>query len=912
LIAAAASMYFLVFAAPQPAGWTLRLVKADGRAVAYRVTAVGPATPAGRAGLHEDDLISIADVDRFVREQHVGVTYRFDVIHADTRQTRTLALGRKDWTYWRGTEGLRRLLWALGSMLYLAIAGTLLFFRPRDRAARWGALLFSQIGVLGLSAAGAPSLRFSPECAYVLRALPLPVGVLILVARSISVAVPAGAFGFLAVFPRPLGLSNQRWWPWWLLLLALAATICIDLDFLWLPVYAGSSRPDVPPFALAAGMALGVLFLLWALALLARNYRRIEQPNERRRLSLFAVGFTVSASTLAVTILFFTPWSPIEEILDKSYWPFASALLQVAAAACMAYAILRHRVFDIHVIVRLGLRYAAARGVLLSVVPVAVLVLALDVLVHRNQPVSDIAARRGWLYLALGAGALALHVKRKPWLDALDRRFFRERYDAYRLLAGVAEDVRRSSSFDEAGRHVIARIDEALHPESASLMVRHTGDAAYRSVASAGDPVPPIPASARLVGLARVLNKPIENSQSGTGWLQQQLPRGEVDLLRRRRVEWLFPVSLREGGTQAFLVLGPKRSEEPYSREDRTLLEAVTASLGLLLDRPAATPAGFTECSSCGTCYDPGSSRCAHDDGTLVKSPYSRTIAGRYRFDRRLGRGGMGVVYEAFDAELNRQVAVKVIRPDLIGSADAVARFRREARIAARLSHPSVVSVYDFGVADDDRAYLVMELLKGRSLREELRERGSLDSTRALPILRAVSDAVALAHARGLIHRDLKPENIFLARSEQGEVAKILDFGLVRPLNPGATDTVAGTLPGALIGTPAYMSPEQQRGEAPAESWDVWALAVVAFEMLTGTHPFGQVGQAGGLGRVDAAVAGDRRSDLWPARVPSPEPVALPATARAFFERALAADGSPRPGSARRLVEELETALQAG
>jgi len=200
--------------------------------------------------------------------------------------------------------------------------------------------------------------------------------------------------------------------------------------------------------------------------------------------------------------------------------------------------------------------------------------------------------------------------------------------------------------------------------------------------------------------------------------------------------------------------LSPSRTEaveEPYSREDRHLLEAVTASLGLLLDRPA--PAGFVECSTCGICYDLGATRCANDGGTLVKSPYPRTIAGRYRFDRRLGRGGMGVVYEAFDGELKRQVAVKVIRSDLMVSPDAFARFRREARTAARLAHPSVVNVYDFGVADDDRAYLVMELLKGRSLAKSCANGKGLDCETALDVLRGVSGAMALAHENGLLHR---------------------------------------------------------------------------------------------------------------------------------------------------------------
>jgi serine/threonine-protein kinase len=255
-------------------------------------------------------------------------------------------------------------------------------------------------------------------------------------------------------------------------------------------------------------------------------------------------------------------------------------------------------------------------------------------------------------------------------------------------------------------------------------------------------------------------------------------------------------------------------------------------------------------------------------------------------------------VYESFDTQLKRRVAVKVNRPDLMTSPDALARFRREATTAAGLCHPSVVNVHDYGVAADGRTYLVMELLKGRSLREELRERTTLDSETTLTILRSVSAAVALAHARGLLHRDLKPENIFLAESEHGQVAKILDFGLVKPLNPGSSDTVGNTLPGAAIGTPAYMSPEQRRGEMPDETWDVWALAVVAFEMLTGSHPFAFSAESPGTLAVCCSPD------------PSVEAPALSPSVQALFERAFALDSSRRPMSVHQLIEELEMALQ--
>jgi tRNA A-37 threonylcarbamoyl transferase component Bud32 len=493
------------------------------------------------------------------------------------------------------------------------------------------------------------------------------------------------------------------------------------------------------------------------------------------------------------------------------------------------------------------------------------------------------------------AAALALHVKRRPWMDALDRRFFRERYDAYRLLAGVADDVRQSASFDDAARQVMARIDDALHPARASVMVRAAGATFFESAASIGGSPPSVPAGAKLVALARLLGKPLENTPAGAGWLARQLPGIEMAFLRRARVEWLFPVSLRGTGAEAFLLLGPKRSEEPYSREDRQLLGAVAASLGLLLER--AFSSGFAECPACGSCYAAGTTSCARDLAPLVKSPYPRMLAGRYRFDRRLGSGGMGVVYEAFDAALKRQVAVKVIRPELLASPDALARFRREARIAARLSHPAVVNVHDFGVADDGRAYIVMERLEGHTLREEMRERGALDPGTALEILAGVAEALALAHEQGLVHRDLKPENVFIERSGQRVVARVLDFGLAKPLVPGATETVLPTIAGGLLGTPAYMSPEQLRGDPPSEGWDIWALTVVAFEMLAGTRPLAVSGHPTSPG----ASAGP---------VPTVAGVALAPPAREFFERAFAADSTRRPSSARQVVEELRAALQ--
>lgn len=258
----------------------------------------------------------------------------------------------------------------------------------------------------------------------------------------------------------------------------------------------------------------------------------------------------------------------------------------------------------------------------------------------------------------------------------------------------------------------------------------------------------------------------------------------------------------------------------------------------------------------------------------------------------------MGAVYEATDIALERRVAVKVVREDLVGSAEAAERFRREARAAASFAHPNVVTIYDFGLVNDSRAFLVMELLEGCTLRELLLREKALTPQRTLGILRDVCAAGESAHRRKLIHRDLKPENIFLARQESGEVAKVLDFGIAKFL-PSATKDTTDTGATVVLGTLPYASPEQLRGEPVQAFWDLWALGVVAYEMLTGARPF-----AGSYpSEWHVAILSGR---VTPISVHAPD---APASWQDFFERALALDPSQRPDSATSFFSELEQAL---
>jgi serine/threonine-protein kinase len=212
---------------------------------------------------------------------------------------------------------------------------------------------------------------------------------------------------------------------------------------------------------------------------------------------------------------------------------------------------------------------------------------------------------------------------------------------------------------------------------------------------------------------------------------------------------------------------------------------------------------------------------------------------GQYRLGRRLGGGGMGEVYLAEHVLLRRPCAVKLIRPEKAGDPAALARFEREVRATATLTHPNTVQVFDYGHAEDGTFYYVMEYLPGMSLEEMVARHGPLPAGRAVHFLRQVCGSLAEAHAIGLVHRDLKPANVIVGeRGGVRDVAKLLDFGLVRTIDPPAADDRL-TRDGAVAGTPAFMSPEQADGEAELDGRsDLYSLGAVAYFLLTGRPPF--------------------------------------------------------------------------
>jgi len=216
-----------------------------------------------------------------------------------------------------------------------------------------------------------------------------------------------------------------------------------------------------------------------------------------------------------------------------------------------------------------------------------------------------------------------------------------------------------------------------------------------------------------------------------------------------------------------------------------------------------------------------------------------RTIAGRYNILRRLGEGGMGVVYSAMDTRLEKQVAIKVLKEDFAHRSDVVARFTQEAKSAARIKHENVLDVTDYGATEDGSFYIAMELLVGTDLADVLQKEGAIELHRALNVAIQVTRALGAAHGKGIVHRDLKPENVFLVRADDGrEVVKIVDFGIAQMKDMTGQGGKKLTQTGMIFGTPEYMSPEQAKGAAIDHRVDIYAVGVILYEMAAGRTPF--------------------------------------------------------------------------
>ena len=293
-------------------------------------------------------------------------------------------------------------------------------------------------------------------------------------------------------------------------------------------------------------------------------------------------------------------------------------------------------------------------------------------------------------------------------------------------------------------------------------------------------------------------------------------------------------------------------------------------------------------------------------DGTVLEKTsdqlVGQTLAGKYRIEELINEGGMGAVYRGTHTLMDKTVAVKVLHPALAADDKIVARFSREARAASRISHPHALNVTDFGESENGIVFLVMEYLRGRTLKEVIRGEGPMPLARVLEIVKQVSAALDAAHAQGVVHRDLKSDNIMLEDVGDGDWAKVLDFGIAKiQEDVGSTDP-ALTAANMIIGTPQYMSPEQcsQASEIDSRS-DIYSLGVILYEMLAGHVPF--------TGESPTAIMMKHLQEPPPSILE--ERADLPAGVGRVIARAMAKRPEDRYQSAGELAETLSLAAEA-
>src|SRR4051794_9754522 len=311
-------------------------------------------------------------------------------------------------------------------------------------------------------------------------------------------------------------------------------------------------------------------------------------------------------------------------------------------------------------------------------------------------------------------------------------------------------------------------------------------------------------------------------------------------------------------------------------------------------------------CPVCGNEYSNTSTLCPIDGAGLqtTDDPHiGEILAEKYLIEELIKTGGMGSVYRGKHVLMDKRVAIKMLRPSLAVDDAVVARFSREAKAASRISHPHAINVTDFGESENGIVYLVMEYLRGRTLKDIVRSEGPMPLARVVEIVRQVSGALEAAHEQGVVHRDLKSDNIMLEEATGGgDWAKVLDFGIakIKQTEQSVHETDPGlTSPNLIIGTPQYMSPEQcsQASDIDARS-DLYSFGVIVYEMLAGHVPF----------------SGDSPTAIMMKHLQEPPPSILeergdlPASVGRVIAQALAKRPEDRYGKAGELYDALNTA----
>jgi serine phosphatase RsbU (regulator of sigma subunit) len=523
-----------------------RIVSVDGRAVQNAIELAG-----ALSNTTFDHAVSIV-VLRGGQEVHLQLTLNEMLIHA-----------------WTSKEYLGWWVEVAVSLIQLLVGLLVLFKRPRDLTAVAAGIFLCGLGTGNF-------LFVSPNAAVVWRNLPVAIQWLIF---PVVILSPGGfpiapALLFSLSFPKPL--LHHRW-AWMVLAVLTAPLLGFATTFNYIVLFAPKRAVGAFPGWLGAIIVINFLVaFLASLVICAVNYLRLREVNERRRIRLVVFGLLLFFVNLLASILF--------SLSQKTFWlstifisPLVFGLSQVPFTICVAYAVLKQRLFQISFIVRQSLQYAAARGALLIPIPILAGILIFDLIAHKDQPFGVLFSARGWAYGLLGVAGVIAHKKQLQWMEALDRAFFRSAYDSRVILHDLAEKTRTVGDRRQLAMLLERHVSEALHPKTFASYFE-SGDGQLAAISGALSTAPKtLAASAPVFAELAHYGKPLEVP---AGFARAEA----LALLAPLAPECLVPILGHDNNLIAMLVLGQRLSEEPYSGEDKQLLDLVAAHAGIALE----------------------------------------------------------------------------------------------------------------------------------------------------------------------------------------------------------------------------------------------------------------------------------------------------------------------------------------
>ena len=632
-------------------------------------------------------------------------------------------------------------------------------------------------------------------------------------------------------------------------------------------------------------LAILILSALAVLALRARD----AKADESRRAVLFIGGIVVGAGPIFLNALIELSWAPAQQFGDEH----RDALAVIVYASILSipfsttYAVLSRRALDIRVVVRASYQRLLTRRLLAVVgaVPLAALVWLLAS--QPSRTVADVMSEPLALLLVMAAGiaGLAAGVRRRL-LTYVDAWVDPESEEQRAVLAAASGTLAQATSAAQVDEVVVSAVRRAGAAPATLLVATGVADEHAHHFTAPHAGMAPLARTSALVHVLESTREPLPvDPDDGTSAFEF-LPGDDAEWVLAAAAAVVAPVVGPGSEINGVMVVG-RRFDDRRVTVDHTFLAALAATAGLALDRlrllqapdgGAADPRSARECPVCGIVEPADHERRCQCGVAYDEAPTPAFLAGKFRVDRRLGAGGMGVVYLAHDVRLGRDVAVKTL-PALAGQ--GLVRLQEEARTMAAQAHPAIAQIYGLETWRG-RPLLIVELLAGGTLAARL-DRGPLSATVAGGVAVTVAEALAVLHRAGYLHGDIKPSNIGFTSDGS---AKLLDFGLAH-LTDDRNQPAGGTV--------LYTSPELLAGGTAGAADDIWALCVVLYEMVVGRHPF--IG-----GDRNAVIDRIRRQQIQPGGEAGDD---ASSTLLSVVSVILTARSSERPATARAFTDRV-------